>query len=105
MVKNTFGDSDKFKALVYIENNFDKLNKNQKSYISRNITTFNRYCLELSKLGNTNDKISENCKRNSLHLLKNQFIEKMDYALTIIEDKDMVTHLKNFIIAKVRSLL
>lgn len=95
----TFGSLDRIKCLVYIEEKFMDLGKNQRKYITRLITEANHYCKELN---NVRDVL---LRRKSAQMLLEDFNTRLDNMHNRPDDEKFVSHMKNFFNAKFKPII
>lgn len=89
--KNTFGNTEKYKMLIYITEKFDELDLNKKAHFSKFISDFNKLInnIKISKYDNY-----------ILSLIQNDYlmrVENLEY------DNKLKTYLKNYIKAKIKN--
>lgn len=95
---NTFGCSEKYPALVALTVNISELNKKDKSFISSFIVDFNKLLKNL-KIENQKDKLY------LLDLIHNDYKDKVDFIYKRKKiPSNLITHLLNYITAKIREL-
>ncbi len=94
---NTFGDSDRFKMLVGLTDLVFKQKDSRRAYLSSFIGDFNAVCLQIAVIDNI---------RFRKYVIR---LTREDYERRVEEMKPkfelpLVTHLDNFIKAKLKSL-
>ena len=95
---STFGSTEKWKSLLYIINNLPNYDDNKQHYLSKFIIDFNTLVKKIEKIED-ND-----LKKYMIRLVKNDYKSRTNSLFNKYEI-DLVTHLKNFIKAKLNALL
>lgn len=75
--KNTFGDINQFPILEYFNNNFETLNKNERSIFTRNMQQINELYVNLNQLYN-NSLVDSWFIKNTALLHKSEMIKKIN---------------------------
>lgn len=91
MDKNTFGDSEKYKSLIFITERISELEKNDKAYISKFISDFNKL---------VNDIIVIGYEEYVLKLIKQDYLMRVE---NLKYDYKLKAYLKNYINAKIKN--
>lgn len=89
MEKNTFGDSDKYKMLIFITEKINELERNEKEYISKFISDFNKLIKDIKIIYYEN---------YVLKLIENDYLQRIE---NFNYDDKLKTYLKNYIKAKI----
>lgn len=91
MNKNTFGNSDKYKMLIFLTEGINQLDLNKKQYLSNFIHHFNKIVNSL-----------QNAKHRDylVKLIKNDYNKRID---EMIIDLKLKSYMKNYINAKINN--
>lgn len=94
MEKNTFGATEKYKALEYINEKILLLERKDKRYIGSFLHEFNENLCDLKRIRNKSYilKLIRNDYKNRCKVLESRF------------DSKLVSYIRNFICAKFRNL-